>query len=330
MSLKSIHQKPEHHTSEKQLVSINSGSLTSVLSATSEFTANMPAYRTIATLLALAASAQAQLQNVPNFGNNPTGLRMDANVPSGLPGSPALILALHPCGGSGSQYAQMTNYPSMGQQRGFISVFPSTTHDSNCWDVASTQSLTRDGGGDTTGLASMVQYAIDTWNVDPERIFVTGSSSGCMMTNVMSAAYPDLFSAASCYSGVAAGCLKGSPGSSPGSADPTCANGEINLTAEEWAQRARDIYPGYSGEYPRFMTLHGTADWLVRIPNLDQQMAQWSTLHGVQLTAENPNTPQSGYTQYVYGDGEVVGYRAEGVGHTVPVNANLDMEFFGL
>jgi acetylxylan esterase len=281
--------------------------------------------------LALASMAACQLQNVPNFGNNPTGLSMDVNVPSGLSESPALILALHPCGGSGSQYASQTGYTNLGQQRDFISVFPSSRRDSNCWDVATQQSLTRDGGGDSTGLANMVKYALDQWNVDPERVFVTGSSSGCMMTNVMIAAYPDLFEAASCYSGVAAGCLKGSPGSSPISADPTCANGQIQLSDEQWAQRAADIYPGYSGEYPRFMTLHGTADSLVRIPNLDQQLAQWSTLQGLELTAQNPNTPQNGYTQLVYGDGStLVGYSAQGVGHTVPVNSGLDLEWFGL
>ncbi|CAG9955623.1 unnamed protein product [Clonostachys rosea f. rosea IK726] len=284
----------------------------------------------IAGMFALAATAMAQLQNIPNFGNNPTGLKMDVNVPSNLQ-KPALILALHPCGGSGQQYAQMTGYANQGAQRKYISVFPSSSRDFNCWDVASAASLKRDGNGDSTGLANMVKYAIETWNVDPKKVFVTGSSSGCMMTNVMIAAYPDLFTAATCYSGVAAGCLKGSPGSSPISADPTCANGQINLGPAQWAQRARDIYPGYSGAYPKLSTLHGTADTLVRPANLDQQLAQWSNLHGVSLTATNPNTPQSGYSQRVYGDGsKLVGYLAQNVGHTVPVNSDLDYKWFGL
>jgi acetylxylan esterase len=279
----------------------------------------------------LALTAHGQLQNIPSFGNNPTNLRMDVYVPSSRPANPAVVLALHPCGGSGSQYAQMTGYTNLADQKGFIAIFPSSSRDFNCWDVATTASLTRNGGGDSTGLATMVDYAIKTWSADPARIYVTGSSSGCMMTNVMIAAYPDVFDAATCYSGVAAGCLKGSPGSSPISADPTCANGQINLTPEGWAQRARDIYPGYTGTYPRFATLHGTADTLVRPANLDQQLAQWSTLKGLTRTASNANTPQSGYTQFVYGDGkELVGYSAQNVGHTVPVNSALDMQWFGL
>jgi acetylxylan esterase len=282
-------------------------------------------------LLALGAGVSAQLENIPNFGDNPTGLTLDVYRPSNLPANPAIILALHPCGSSGPGYADLSGYRSYADSQGIIVLYPSSLRDFNCWDVATTASLTRDGGGDSTGLASAVKYALDTWSADPERVFVSGASSGCMMTNVMIAAYPDLFNAATCYSGVAAGCLKGSPGSSPISADPTCANGDINLTPEEWAQRARDIYPGYTGEYPRLKTLHGTADNLVFIPNLEQQLAQWSTIHGIEQTTSNPDTPQSGYTELVYGDGtKLVGYSAEGVGHIVPPNPALDIDWFGL
>lgn len=73
----------------------------------------------------------------------------------------------------------------------------------------------------------MIQYTIKTYSADANKVFVTGSSSGCMMTNVMMATYPDVVKAGSCYSGVAAGCLAGSPGASPGTADPRCANGQI-------------------------------------------------------------------------------------------------------
>jgi acetylxylan esterase len=286
---------------------------------------------TTSLVLAFASWASAQLTTVPNFGNNPTGLTMEVFRPSNLPQKPAIVLALHPCGGSGGGYAGQTGYTNLASQRGFIAIFPSSRRDFNCWDVATTSSLTRDGGGDSTGLANMVKYAIQTWGADASRVFVTGSSSGCMMTNVMIAAYPDLFKAATCYSGVAAGCLRGSPGSSPISADPTCANGQINQTPAQWAQRAKDIYPGYSGAYPKLKTLHGTADSLVRIANLDQQLAQWSTIHGISLTATRPNTPQNGYTELVYGDGsKLVGISAANVGHTVPVNSALDMAWFGL
>lgn len=149
--------------------------------------------------------------------------------------------------------------------------------------------------------------------------------------NNVRTAYPDLFAAASCYSGVPAGCLAGSPGSSPSSADSTCANGKRIKTGAEWAAQAKAMYPGYNGTYPRFATWHGTADNLVTYPTFGEQLKQWSTLHGVSFTKNNTNTPQSGYTQMVYGDGtKLLGYSAQGVGHIVPVHPDDDLKWFGL
>ncbi|KAK1573016.1 PHB depolymerase family esterase [Colletotrichum navitas] len=281
-------------------------------------------------LAVLPVPIEAALQRVTNFGSNPTGLTMDISVPANLAASPAIILALHPCGGSGPSYANQANYitPS-DSKRTFVVIYPSSTKDFNCWDVASSATLRHDGGGDSAGLANMVRYAITRYNADPKRIFVTGSSSGCMMTNVLSATYPDIFAAATCYSGVAAGCLAGSPGSSPISADPRCANGQINKTGAQWAAQVRDMYPGYSGTYPRLQTYHGTADSVVRYPNLAEQLKEWSTIHGVSFTGNK--TSASGYTQMTYGDGtKLVGISAQGVGHTVPVQRDEDLKWFGL
>lgn len=225
----------------------------------------------------------------------------------------------------------MTKYNAAADKSGFINIFPSTKKDSNCWEVNTAKGLTRDGGGDNQGLANMIKYTISKYNADTTKIFVTGSSSGCMMTNVMMATYPDLFNAGSCYSGVAAGCLAGSPGASPGSADPACANGQHIKTSEEWVKQVKAMYPGYNGSYPRMATWHGTADTLVKYPNLGEQLKEWSGLLGVTFTKNVTNTPQSGYTQMVYGDGtKLLGYSAQGVGHTVPVHDADDLKWFGL
>jgi acetylxylan esterase len=212
-----------------------------------------------------------------------------------------------------------------------VVLYPTTNKDNHCWDVASTRSLTRDGGGDSTGLANMVRWAVHHFHADPAKVFVTGTSSGCMMSNVMAATYPDLFAAVSCYSGVAAGCLAGSPGSSPATADPTCAAGLNTKTAAEWAALARAMYPGYTGAYPRFQTWHGEADDFVSYANLAEQLKQWSALLGVGFARNETDTPEPGYTKMVYGDGtRLVGYSARGVGHTVPVHETADLEWFGL
>ncbi|KAF2009005.1 carbohydrate esterase family 1 protein [Aaosphaeria arxii CBS 175.79] len=286
---------------------------------------------TITLLAALSSVGNAALSRVTDFGSNPTKLEMNIWVPSKLATKPAIILALHTCGGTGEAYSSMTKYGTSADQKGFIVIFPTTKKDSNCWEVNTTKGLSREAGGDNQGLANMIKYTIQKYDADASKVFVTGASSGCMMTNVMMATYPDLFAAASCYSGVAAGCLAGSPGASPGSADPTCANGKVIKSAEEWTRTAKAMYPGYNGTYPRLATWHGVADNLVFYPNFGEQLKQWSGLLGVSFTRNETNKPQSGYTKMIYGDGtKLVGYSAAGVGHIVPVHPTDDLAWFGL
>ncbi|KAJ4291231.1 hypothetical protein N0V88_006231 [Collariella sp. IMI 366227] len=281
--------------------------------------------------VASAQAPQNALKPICSWGPNPTNLELKVYVPSKLPPKPAVILAIHYCGGTGPAYANLTEYSSLADSKGFVVLYPTTNNDNHCWDVASTRSLTRNGGGDSTGLAHMVRWAIRKYRADPRRVFLTGISSGCLMSNVMAATYPDLFAAASCYSGAAAGCLAGSPGSSPATADPACGAGRIVKTPAEWAAVAGDMYPGYTGAYPRFQTWHGEADDFVSYPNLAEQLKQWSALLSVSFSHNVTDTPEPGYTKMVYGDGtKLVGYSARGVGHVVPAHETSDLEWFGL
>jgi acetylxylan esterase len=178
----------------------------------------------------------------------------------------------------------------------------------------------------------MIQYMITTYKADPKNGFVTGSSSGGMMTNVISAVYPDVIAAGPAYSGVAAGCLAGRPGFGPVTANLDCANGKkIVKTRESWVAQVKTFYPGYNGTYPRMQVWHRTADALVFYPNLGEEIKKWSGLDDVTWTKNLTTMPQGGYTLMVYGDGtKFTAYSAVGVGHTVPVHQDLDLKWFAL
>ena len=75
----------------------------------------------------------------------------------------------------------------------------------------------------------MISYSIATYGVDPNMVFVTGTSSGAMMTNVMAGSYPNLMQATSIYSGVPFACFAG-----PNAWNSECADGDISMTPEEW------------------------------------------------------------------------------------------------
>jgi len=237
--------------------------------------------------------------------------------------------------GSGPGYVRETKWTQFADQKGFLVILPSGANmtDGKCWDVGTKPSLTNGpgAGGDTLAIVNMVKYAITKYNADPTKVFVTGSSSGAMMTMTIAAVYPEIFAGGAAYSGLPSGCLAGSPGFGPFTADQTCANGKKILSPAEWGTRARSYAPSFKGEYPRMQIWHGTSDYVVKYPNLAEGLKQWSDLHAVSFTKNATETPGRGYTQLVYGDGtKLVGYSGQGVGHTVPVHEADTLKFWGL
>lgn len=122
------------------------------------------------------------LTQVTSFGSNPSGTLMYIYVPTTLATKPPIIVAIHQCTGSASEYYESTPYASLADQHGFIVIFPQSPYSGTCWDVSSTAALTHNGGADSNSIANMVTYTLSQYNGDATRVFVTGSSSGAMMT----------------------------------------------------------------------------------------------------------------------------------------------------
>jgi acetylxylan esterase len=135
-----------------------------------------------ASFVGLVSAAQGQLQQVTgNIGPNPNNVGMFVYRPSGLAANPALIVAVHYCSGSAQAYFTGTPYANLADQyKTFMVIFPNAPRSGGCFDVNTPQSLSHNGGGDSQGIASMVQYAITTYGVDASRVFITGLSSGGM------------------------------------------------------------------------------------------------------------------------------------------------------
>jgi len=276
-------------------------------------------------------AAQNQLQQVTgNIGTNPTNVGMFVYKPSKLANPTPRIVAIHACHGKANDYFVGTQYATLADTYGYIVIYPNSPNTfDTCWDVNTNATLTHNGGGDSTGIASMVNYAIANYKVSASHVYVTGTSSGAMMTNVMSGSFPNLFQAASLYSGVAFGCFAG-----PGPADTwntQCATGMVIKTAQAWGDEVRAAYPGYTGSRPKMIVWHGTADNVLYYPNYGEEIKQWTNVFGVSQTPSttSTNNPDSGYTKTTYG-ANLVGYSAAGVGHTVPVHESIDLAWFGI
>lgn len=164
--------------------------------------------------------------------------------------SDALVVAIHSCQSSAQKYFQNDKIPwkKGSDAKGYVTVWPSST--TECWDVSSKSSLSHNGGGDSNAIANMITYAIGKYKIDPQKVFVTGGSSGGMMSNVLAATYPELITAVSLYSGVPAGCFVSASGASA-AWNNTYSGGQSISTAQHWGDVVRGMYPGYNGTRPR-------------------------------------------------------------------------------
>ena len=206
-------------------------------------------------LLLAQPAAAASLVQVTNFGNNPSSLQMYVYVPNSVTANPPILVALHQCTGSGPGFYSGTEFASLADQYGFIVIYPSVTRSGSCWDVSSSQALTRNGGSDPVGIMSMITYAEQHYGGNPNRVYVTGASSGAMMTNVMLGDYPDVFKAGAAYMGVPFGCFF------TGTVDgwnSACADGQVSMTPQAWGNMVRNADPGYTGPRPRVQLWHSS------------------------------------------------------------------------
>jgi acetylxylan esterase len=288
-----------------------------------------------AAALPLVNGLSSSLKQVTGFTSTPTGAKMYIYVPSNKLASAPIIVAIHHCAGTGPNYFQETQgYATNADKYGFIVIYPDSPSSGGCWDVASTASLTHNGGGDSQTIANMVKYAISNYGGDANRVYMTGSSSGAMMTNVLAGAYPDVFKAGTLYGGVPDGCFYVSSATAnmatPGW-NSQCSGGTLIKTAQQWGDQARSYYPGYSGSRPKLLLFHGTVDTTLAYANFGEELKQWSNVLDVTFNHNETNTPISGYTKMVYGDGsKLVGISCYNVGHTPPIRVDDDLAWFGL
>lgn len=209
-----------------------------------------------AAVLPRVHALSSSLQQVTDFVSTPTNAKMYVYIPTSKVATPPIIVAIHHCDGTGPSYfGETQGYAQNADRYGYIVIYPSSPISGGCWDVSSTASLTHNGGGDSQTIANMVKYAETHYGGDINRVYMTGSSSGAMMTNVLAGAYPDIFKAGTLYGGVPDGCFYvagATPGTTP-AWNGQCSGGNLIKTAQQWGDQARSYYPGYSGSRPRML-----------------------------------------------------------------------------
>lgn len=288
----------------------------------------------------LVQAASFQQLNV-TLANNPTDVGFYIYVPDRLAENPPILVNPHWCHGDAAAAYDGSTFANLSAEYGFIVIYPDSPNlVDKCWDVSSSETLRHDGGGDSLGIVSMVEWTLARYHGDRNRVFVTGVSSGAMMTNVLVGAYPEVFAGGSAFAGVALGCFGAEiPANTSSDVDywnTACADGLVRHTPAEWAAIVHAAYPGYGGPEawrPKMQVFHGTIDATLNYTNLGEEIKEWTGVLGLSQTPTKTelNNPLANWTKWTYGDEEwFEAYSAWNITHNIPVQEDVVMDFFDL
>src|SRR5687768_10963740 len=121
------------------------------------------------------ANAAASLTQVGSFGSNPGALRMYSYVPDGLPTGRPLVVALHGCTQSATDYYSHSGWPKYADRYRAALVFPEQTSANNalsCFNWFTAGDIVR-GQGEALSIRQMVDHAVRAYGADPKRVYVT-------------------------------------------------------------------------------------------------------------------------------------------------------------
>ncbi|MFE2723038.1 PHB depolymerase family esterase [Kitasatospora sp. NPDC059327] len=269
---------------------------------------------------AAAAATGGTFQQVTGFGSNPGNLAMYSYTPASLPAGAPLVVALHGCVQTATDYYRNSGWTTFADRYGFAVVFPQTGTANNSLSCFSWFDAAKDsrGTGEAESVVQMVTKARALYGSDSRRVFVTGLSAGGGMAADLLADYPDVFAGGAIDSGLPAHCA------TTQSAASGCQNNDQRLTPAQWGDKVRRAYPGYAGPWPRVAIWQGTADTTVKPVNGTELRDQWTNVWGIGQSAAETRTLPGGTTQSVYNDASgrpaVALYSVAGMGHGLAVN----------
>ena len=189
---------------------------------------------------------------------------MDLYVPDGVGASPAVVVSLHYCGGNaGNAHSWFQSYADTNK---FLIIAPKSA--GSCFDAGLGRT------GERANIVKMVEYVIAQNGANPKKVFAAGPSSGACMTQALLASYPDVFAGGSSLAGVPAGAWTG--GGAYGWSAPA------STTAQQWGDKVRNAFPGFTGSRPRVQFWQGMGDTnLTYSQTYPAQVAQWTNVFAV-------------------------------------------------
>lgn len=273
-----------------------------------------------------ANSSFSQSTELSDFGSNPGNLRGYIHSPKNLSDSLKypLVIALHGCTQNANEIEEQSGWSVLADSHQFYVLYPEQkriNNANNCFNWFFKGDCTKDKG-EVASIHQMMEKMCDSLNVDTSRVFIYGLSAGALMSVSFAACYPDELK---CCASLAGGAYTG--GLKPGKGLANMIKPE-EQTPQQLAVKVKKQNPGYSGNYPGLIVLHGMEDKVVNYNNSLELIKQWQGLHDeklVELKFESGLGKGKGFSRKIFGYpeaefGEIVFYTFYDGGHTLPVD----------
>ncbi|MDZ7281328.1 PHB depolymerase family esterase [Sphingomonas sanguinis] len=267
-------------------------------------------------------SGTGRWSRLRGFGTNPGNLNAHVYCPALLAADAALVVVLHGCTQTASDYDTGSGWSQMADLHGFALLFPEQQRANNpnlCFNWFNPDDSRR-GSGEALSIREMIAAVVTAHSIDPARIFVTGLSAGGAMASILLATYPEIFAGGAIIAGLPFGCAA----TIPEAFDRMRGRG---LPSEgELARLVRNA-SDHDGPWPTLSIWQGSADATVNPTNAEAIIGQWRSLHGV---AAKPDRLEAvdGYPRRVWrnaaGRDVIEEFSITGMGHGTPLDTKAN------
>lgn len=267
--------------------------------------------------MSASAEPRGRLTALDGFGTDPGALQAHTYIPETFSENGPLVVVLHGSGQSAESYDSGSGWSELADECGVALLFPGQRRSNNAvssfnWFKPSDNHR---GDGEPLSIRQMIACVSDAHMIDPNRIFITGLSSGRAMTSVMLATYPEVFAGGAIIVGLpyrSANTLMRALFRMKGHGGPS------DRRLDALVRSASDA----TDNWPTISVWHGGRDATVDHSNAGSIVRQWQEVHGVAGLPTREETVDS-FLRRVWCDpaGRIVieEYVIDCMGHGTPI-----------
>ncbi|HEY8608347.1 MAG TPA: PHB depolymerase family esterase [Noviherbaspirillum sp.] len=210
-------------------------------------------------------------------------------IPGGYENTPLpLVVMLHGCTQNADDFAAGTDMNALAEENGFFVAYPEqdkTANATKCWNWFQAGHQQR-AHGEPAILAAITREIANTYQVDPDCVYIAGLSAGGAMAAVMAATYPELYAAVGVHSGLPYGVATDMPSAFAAMKRSRARAASLKARAQPPAPLAQNV-PA--------IVFHGDRDATVHPENASQVLAQClsaGAIEGPGATVQKQTDPQ--------------------------------------